>query len=139
MHSRSAQNQNESIFIKDLQKTNCKLELQKKINKLRSSGKCSVQGRFKILKFKSEILRQVILCCAQENFLEKWENIEQVGVVYISIIIKIITRSAEVFLPATSPSVPSAGRVIIFKLLHNLRQMTSDKAFQTVMVTQSSP
>lgn len=80
-----------------------------------------------------------MLCCGQENFLQKWENIEEVGDVYISIVIKIITRSAEGFLPATSPSVLSAGRVITFKLLHNLKWMTSDKAFQAVMVTQSSP
>lgn len=69
MHSGSAQNQNESIFIKDLQKTDFRLELQKKINKLRSSGKYSVQGSLKILKFKYEILGLVMLCCAQENFL----------------------------------------------------------------------
>lgn len=43
------------------------------------------------------------------------------------------------FLPATSPSVLSVGRTIIFKLLHDLKQVTSDKAFQTVVVTQSSP
>lgn len=55
------------------------------------------------------------------------------------IIIKIITRSAEGFLPATSPSVLSAGSTTTFKLLHNPKQMTSDKAFHSVMVTQSSP
>lgn len=110
---------------------------KKQIIKLKPSENIVFKEVYKILKY--ETLGQVILCCAQENFLQKWENIEQVGGVYISIIIKIITRSAEDFLPAMSPSVLSVGSTITFKLLHYPKQMTSDKACQTVMVTQSSP
>lgn len=110
---------------------------KKQIKKLKPSENTVFKEVYKILKY--ETLGQVILCCAQENFLQKWENIEHVGGVYISIIIKIITRSAEDFLPATSPSVLSVGSTTTFKLLHYPKQMTSDKACQTVMVTQSSP
>lgn len=110
---------------------------KKQIIKLKPSENIVFKEVYKILKY--ETLGQVILCCAQENFLQKWENIEQAGGVYISIIIKIVTRPAEDFLPATSPSVLSAGSTITFKLLHYPKPMTSDKACQTVMVTQSSP
>lgn len=121
------------ISRKETAGSSCK----KQIIKLKPSENIVFKEVYKILKY--ETLGQVILCCAQENFLQKWENIEQVGGVYISIIIKIITRSAEDFLPATSPSVLSVGSTITFKLLHYPKQMTSDKACQTVMVTQSSP
>lgn len=59
MHSRSPQNQNESIFTGDLQKTDCRFELKKlkKKNGIKSSENRVFKKIYKILKFKYGILR----------------------------------------------------------------------------------